>query len=90
MIIEPRGNNAYGFKLYGTGRFQKLYSSKYGYYLITHGRRVYLDWCQILSLPLGYEDEEGKLCFVGYFDYDTKLYIEIHPDGELARTWREI
>lgn len=59
-----------------------------------HGGRVYaLGQFLQLSFPKLFEDENGKLSYLAAYDatdyYDPYL-MEVHPDGEYVRLFREV
>lgn len=59
-----------------------------------HNGKLYaIDQFMSLSYPIMFDDKDGKLTVVGYYDstnWYNPLLLEIHPDGEYIRLWEEM
>ena len=87
-----KGNTRTGYKT--IGRYKKIYFNGKGEpYFMRGGKREKFDNIPRLTYPVMLEDKEGKLIVItGYIVLSNtcSLLVEIHPDGELVRLWREI
>ena len=76
------------------GRYQKIYYNGNGEpYFLRGGRREKFDDMPRLYYPVMVEDADGKLIVIsGYIPLSNTccLFVEVHPDGEMVRLWREI
>ena len=76
------------------GRYQKIYYNGKGEpYFMRGGRREKFDDIPRLSYPVMVEDADGKLIVIGGYipiSNTCSLLVEVHPDGEMVRLWREI
>lgn len=62
-------------------------------YFIHKGKKYAIGQFMRLLYPIFYEDKEGKTGVIGGYDgtsYYNPYYIEIHPDGEYVRLWKEV
>ena len=72
---------------YDDGRYKEIN------YFIHKGQRYFLEQFMRLSYPIFYEDKNGAEGVIGGYDatsYYNPYYIEIHPDGEYVRLWKEV
>ena len=62
-------------------------------YFQYNGRKYPIDQFLRLTYPILYEDKEGKSGVIGGYDctdWYHPMLLEIHPDGEYVKLWKEV
>lgn len=62
-------------------------------YFIHKNKQYAIGQFMRLSYPITYEDKDGKTGVIGGYnstDWYNPLLLEIHPDGEYVRLWKEV
>ena len=93
MTIHREKNNARtGYTPFG--RYKKVFFNGKGEpYFLFNGRREKFENIPRLTYPVMVEDTDGKLIVIGGYipvSNTVCLLVELHPDGEMVRLWREI
>lgn len=91
-LYHEKNNSRTAFK--PVGRYKKIYYNGRGEpYFMRGNCREKFDDIPRLSYPVMVDDEQGKTIVIGgYIPISNclALLVELHPDGEMVRLWKEI
>lgn len=75
------------------GRKKKVYFNAERPYFVLNGHRQHLDEIALLSYPIMYEDENGKISPIGGYIALSNVFgllVEVHANCESVQLWEEI